>query len=138
MVLLDLVRNDDLVHAGVLWNSCCMRVARWVHVLLNVVMHMVDVLDVLLMIIWAVEVDEAVWNALWWLRLLIMTPMAVGLTRISIEVGHLVTVRRSRFLNGYFIGVRPFGIGQNLVNSSDSLLDLDFLTFFGLPLARQA
>lgn len=105
MVLLDLVRDDDFVHAGVLGNSSCMSVVCWVYILLNVVMDVVDVLNVLLMIVWAVEVDEAVWNALWWLRLLIVTAMAVGLTRIVIQVWHLVDLRFSRFLYWCFIGV---------------------------------
>ena len=123
MVLLYLVRDDNFVHAVGLGSSRCVSLVRWNDILLNIVMNVIDVLNVLLMIIWAVEVDEAVWNALcvvmvvslyvlalWWLRLLVATAMAVGPTRmvivvlgIVIVVRHLVVLRLARFLNGCFI-----------------------------------
>ena len=122
MVLLYLVRDDNFVHAVGLGNSRCVSLVRWNDILLNIVMDVIDVLNVLLMIIWAVEVDEAVWMlntlrvvslyvlAVWWLRLLVATAMAVGLTRIVIVVlgivivvRHLVVLRLARFLNGWFI-----------------------------------
>lgn len=124
MVLLYLVRDDNFVHAVGLGNSRCVSLVRWNDILLNIVMDVIDVLNVLLMIIWAVEVDEAVWMlntlrvvslyvlAVWWLRLLVATAMAVGLTRIVIVVlgivivvRHLVVLRLARFLNGCFIWV---------------------------------
>ena len=120
MVLLYLVRDDNFVHAVGLGNRRCVSLVCWNDILLNIVMDVIDVLNVLLMIIWAVEVDEAVWMALWvvmlhvlalwWLRLLVATAMAVGLTRIvSVVLGiviivrHLVVLRLARFLNGCFI-----------------------------------
>jgi len=122
LVLLYLVRDDNFVHAVGLGNSRCVSLVRWNDILLNIVMDVIDVLNVLLMIIWAVEVDEAVWMlntlrvvslyvlAVWWLRLLVATAMAVGLTRIVIVVlgivivvRHLVVLRLARFLNGCFI-----------------------------------
>jgi len=118
------VRDDNFVHAVGLGNSRCVSLVRWNDILLNIVMDVIDVLNVLLMIIWAVEVDEAVWMlntlrvvslyvlAVWWLRLLVATAMAVGLTRIVIVVlgivivvRHLVVLRLARFLNGCFIWV---------------------------------
>lgn len=122
MVLLYLVRDDNFVHAVGLGNSRCVSLVCWNDILLNIVMDVIDVLNVLLMIIWAVEVDEAVWMlntlrlvslyvlAVWWLRLLVATAMAVGLARIVIVVlgivivvRHLVVLRLARFLNGCFI-----------------------------------
>ena len=121
MVLLYLVRDDNFVHAVGLGNRRCVSLVCWNDILLNIVMDVIDVLNVLLMIIWAVEVDEAVWLntlrlvslhvlALWGLRLLVATAMAVGLTRIVsvvlgivIVVRHLVVLRLARFLNGCFI-----------------------------------
>lgn len=119
------MRDDNFVHAVGLGNSRCVSLVRWNDILLNIVMNVIDVLNVLLMIIWAVEVDEAVWNALcmsvvmlvslyvlalWWLRLLVATAMAVGPTRmvivvlgIVIVVRHLAVLRLARFLNGCFI-----------------------------------
>ena len=40
-----------------------MGLIRWVNIVLNIVVDMVDVLDVLLVVVWAVEVHEAVWDA---------------------------------------------------------------------------
>ena len=73
----------------------------WVNIVLNIVVDMVDVLDVLLVVVWAVEVHEAVWDALWWL--LVVTAVAVGLTRVVVEVRHRIVLGLPRLLNRCFI-----------------------------------
>ena len=94
MVLLYLMRNYDFVSAVVLlWNTSCMSLVCWVDILLNLVMDMIDVLNVLLMIKWAVKVYEALWNCLLRSWLLIMTTSTVGLTSFMIEVRHMAVFR---------------------------------------------
>lgn len=137
LVLLYLMRNYDFVSAVVLlWNTSCMSLVCWVDILLNLVMDMIDVLNVLLMIKWAVKVYEALWNCLLRSWLLIMTTSTVGLTSFMIEVRHMAVFRLVWFFDRYFTWVVwSLRIIQNLVNSN-SLLSLHFLGFFGLPVAR--